>query len=161
MTSPKSRAGGWGESEAENRGDRYGTTANRCIERMWRSFVKNAKCIATPRLKYMQLIYVGGCAIYRLQQNWCIHRSCTPTATYEARLKKFNKEVLLLQGQQVELTGSKVADDSTRSTLNGQEARVDIEVIAKLDSFHYVDTKDFDTRCSTEGSVSEKRRDEG
>ncbi|GBP36933.1 hypothetical protein EVAR_23235_1 [Eumeta japonica] len=25
------------QSEAENRGDRYSTTANRCIKRMWRS----------------------------------------------------------------------------------------------------------------------------
>ncbi|GBP49061.1 hypothetical protein EVAR_81621_1 [Eumeta japonica] len=27
----------------------------------------------------------GGCAIYKLQRNWCICRSCTPAATYKAR----------------------------------------------------------------------------
>ncbi|GBP52203.1 hypothetical protein EVAR_87588_1 [Eumeta japonica] len=52
---------------------------------MWRLCVKNEKCMTTlPRLKYMQLICAGGCAIYKLQQNWCIRRSCTPTTTYEA-----------------------------------------------------------------------------
>ncbi|GBP79481.1 hypothetical protein EVAR_59155_1 [Eumeta japonica] len=48
---------------------------------------KNAKCMAIlPQLKYMQLICASGCTIYKLQQDWCIRRSCTPTATYEARL---------------------------------------------------------------------------
>ncbi|GBP06219.1 Zinc finger BED domain-containing protein 4 [Eumeta japonica] len=76
------------QSETENRGGRYGTATNRCSERMWRSCVENAKCMATlSRLKCMQLICAGGCAINKLQRNRCIRRSCTPTATYEARLK--------------------------------------------------------------------------
>ncbi|GBP09203.1 hypothetical protein EVAR_4067_1 [Eumeta japonica] len=54
---------------------------------MWRSCVKYAKCIATPpRMSYMQFICAGGYAIYQLQHNWCIRRSCTPTATCEARV---------------------------------------------------------------------------
>ncbi|GBP48715.1 hypothetical protein EVAR_88176_1 [Eumeta japonica] len=74
------------QSEAENRGGRYGTTANRCNERMWRSYVKFVKCTATPpQLKCMPLICAGGCMIYKLQRNWCIRRSCTSIATYEAR----------------------------------------------------------------------------
>ncbi|GBP67214.1 hypothetical protein EVAR_47775_1 [Eumeta japonica] len=49
--------------------------------------VKYAKCMATPaRLKCMQLIYAGGCAIYKLRRNWCIRRSYAPTAIYEALL---------------------------------------------------------------------------
>ncbi|GBP52973.1 hypothetical protein EVAR_97566_1 [Eumeta japonica] len=63
------------QSEAENRGRAYNTTASRCSERMWRSCVKNAKCIATAsQLKCMQLICANGCAIYKLHQNWCIRR---------------------------------------------------------------------------------------
>ncbi|GBO99585.1 hypothetical protein EVAR_730_1 [Eumeta japonica] len=55
-------------------------------KRKWRLCVKYAKCIVTfPRLKCMQLICTGGCAIYNLQRNWCIRRSCTPTTTCEAR----------------------------------------------------------------------------
>ncbi|GBP35291.1 hypothetical protein EVAR_19512_1 [Eumeta japonica] len=34
--------------KAENRGGRCGTAANQCSERMWRSYVKNAKCMMTP-----------------------------------------------------------------------------------------------------------------
>ncbi|GBP14411.1 hypothetical protein EVAR_92397_1 [Eumeta japonica] len=33
----------------------------------------------------MQLIHAGGCAIYKLQRNWCIRCSRTPAATCEAR----------------------------------------------------------------------------
>ncbi|GBP71330.1 hypothetical protein EVAR_57714_1 [Eumeta japonica] len=75
--------GGKDQSEAKNRGGRYGTAANRCSER-----IKNVKCMATPsQLKCMQLICASRCAIYKLQRDWCIRRSCTLTATYEARLK--------------------------------------------------------------------------
>ncbi|GBP47646.1 hypothetical protein EVAR_40042_1 [Eumeta japonica] len=40
-----------------------------------------------PQLKSMQLIFVGGCAIYKMQLDWCIRRNCTSTAINEARLK--------------------------------------------------------------------------
>ncbi|GBP57143.1 hypothetical protein EVAR_33386_1 [Eumeta japonica] len=61
------------QSEAENRGGRYCTTANRCNERMWRLCMKNAKCTATPpRIKYVQFLCAGGFAIYKLQWNRCI-----------------------------------------------------------------------------------------
>ncbi|GBP47504.1 hypothetical protein EVAR_30592_1 [Eumeta japonica] len=50
------------------------------------SYVKYAKCMATsPRMQCMQLTYGGGCAIYKLQRNWCIRHSCTPTATCKSR----------------------------------------------------------------------------
>ncbi|GBP87705.1 hypothetical protein EVAR_61930_1 [Eumeta japonica] len=71
--------------KAENRSGLCGTTANRFTKRMWRSYVKYAKCMATPLgLLCMQLIYAGGCANYKLLRNCCIRRSCTPTATCEA-----------------------------------------------------------------------------
>ncbi|GBP62760.1 hypothetical protein EVAR_51712_1 [Eumeta japonica] len=67
--------GGEDQSEIENRGGRYGTTANRCTKRMYRSCVKNAKCMTTPpRLKYMELVCAVGCAIYKLQWNYFIRR---------------------------------------------------------------------------------------
>ncbi|GBP90378.1 Peptidyl-prolyl cis-trans isomerase CWC27 homolog [Eumeta japonica] len=41
----------------------------------------------TPlRIQCMQLIWAGGCAIYKLQRFYCIRHSCTPAATCEARV---------------------------------------------------------------------------
>ncbi|GBP70119.1 hypothetical protein EVAR_55438_1 [Eumeta japonica] len=79
--------GGEDQSEAENRGGRYGTTDRESVYRAHVALIRE-KCKVhgyTLSIKMYATVCAGGCAIYKFQRNWCIRRSCTPTATYEAR----------------------------------------------------------------------------
>ncbi|GBP92708.1 hypothetical protein EVAR_60794_1 [Eumeta japonica] len=97
----------------------------------------------TPSIKMHATQCAGGCAIYKLQQNWCIRRSCTATATCEARaaIKTFDHlktlSIILLTHRKKSVPPEMPPADDAILNIIGQALLVHREIWKRSSDFDF------------------------